>query len=563
MGNNEESDGRSFEDDECDHSSNDEDNSYSSSSEGEYSDDSRYLSDGGSQGSFPQETLYQRTARSVVRRRAVSPPDSLNRDDARAGRDELTNSRRDGSRNKRGRGRNNPNFFQECFSFYADACPFCCNRRANIVLFLCFSLWLVALFHDALTLPERDPMTAIRTSKQSADVRARLRNQEMSSGRIGRPSTIEQGGFWGQAQAKLQELMPINHSRPRKPKSRKKEALLAPGCKRPEWQSLSFPNCNQIHEFNLQEDLGLRRRGTPLPKDHFNATMTDMFGYVGAGLWRTVWKVRGPGNVPVVIKMMKGEHDVDSRNMDRHRRDALSMERLTSSPNIVSIYGHCGNTVLTEHLPRGLDTLVYHNGDTKQDETVATRQTRLGRLHLALHVARGVAAIHELPGGPIIHADIQAKQFLVDPSGTVKLNDFNRCRFMSNNTKTGKPCTVTIPSAPGSSRSPEEYKYDDLTEKLDVFSTGHVLFAILTGKKPWEDLWGSKIKQLVKAGRKPPIRDKQYLELGTSDAALANLIDLAYELDPRERVSASQLVAELERLVAAEEAKQNSTPSSS
>jgi hypothetical protein len=42
---------------------------------------------------------------------------------------------------------------------------------------------------------------------------------------------------------------------------------------------------------------------------------------------------------------MKGEHDWDHRNLERHRRDALTMERLTSSPYIISIYGHCGNTV--------------------------------------------------------------------------------------------------------------------------------------------------------------------------------------------------------------------------
>jgi serine/threonine protein kinase len=127
---------------------------------------------------------------------------------------------------------------------------------------------------------------------------------------------------------------------------------------------------------------------------------------------------------------------------------------------------------------------------------------------------------------------------------------------MSNNTKTGLPCPLTIPSAPGSSRSPEEYRYDRLTEKLDVFSTAHVLYAILTGVKPWDDLWGSQAKKLVKAGRKPPILDKKYLQIGTSDAALANLIDLAYELDPQDRVSASKLVAELELLIATEEAKQ-------
>lgn len=140
------------------------------------------------------------------------------------------------------------------------------------------------------------------------------------------------------------------------------------------------------------------------------------------------------------------------------------------------------------------------------------------------------------------------RQFLVDSRGVVKLNDFNRCRFMPNNTMTGKPCQVTIPSAPGGARAPEEYKSERLTEKLDIFSTGHVLYAILTGRKPWDDLWGSQVKKLVKEGKKPPIVDKKYLQLGTSDAALANLIDLAYEFDPQDRPSASKLVAELERL---------------
>jgi hypothetical protein len=53
------------------------------------------------------------------------------------------------------------------------------------------------------------------------------------------------------------------------------------------------------------------------------------------------------------------------------------------------------------------------------------------------------------------------------------------------------------------------------------------------------------------------------LQLGTSDAALANLIDLAYEFDPQDRPSASKLVAELERLIAAESAKQGGNHSAS
>lgn len=529
----------------CNHSSNDE---CDSSSDDSHHDDSS-SSDDESEGSIPNETLFQHTAaRSVVRRRAVSPLENRYFDDTR---DESVERNARGNNNttmrsKRDRTRqHSPNFFQECFAFYADACPCFCNRRANTILLISFLLWFGIRFHDALKLPERDPMTAIR--KHNADSRARLRNDVRAKDKL-RPL-----GFWGEAQQKLEELMP--NSRPRK-RSRKGEALQQ-NCERPEWQKQSFPTCNQIHEFNLQEDLGLRGRSRRSATSISAKNKTPGYGYVGAGLWRTVWKIQSHGHVPVVLKMMKGEHEVDHRNMERHRRDALSMERLTASPHVVSIYGHCGNTVLTEHLPRGLDAIIYNNGDKKQNETVATRQTPLGRLRLALDVARGVAAIHDLEGGPIIHADIQAKQFLVDPQGVVKLNDFNRCRFMAHHNESGIPCTLTIPSAPGGSRSPEEYLYRDLTEKLDIFSTGHVLYGILTGVKPWDELWGSQIKKLVKAGRKPPILDKKYLQIGTSDASLANLIDLAYEFDPQDRISASKLVSELEMLVAAKEAKQS------
>jgi len=385
--------------------SSDDDSSHQSNSNDEGSDEESSLDtfarDSDSQRSYPEETLYQQT-RSVVRRRAVSPLDSSSanhaRDDERPaqGRDSLPLAARTSQRGRRGQEQES-NFFQECFYFYRDACPMLCNRRANSILLMCFSLWFAVQLKDALLYP--DPMNVV--GKQSADVRNRLRNRDTglsSSAAAGgqrAQGRMEPRGFWGNAAEQLERLMP--NSRPQARKSRKAETL-PNECQPTEWQTLSFPTCNEIHELDLREELGLRRSGDD------RAT----FGYVGSGLWRNVWKVHGRGNTTLALKMMKGEHDVDNRNMERHRRDAISMERLTSSPNIVSIYGHCGNTVLTEHLPRGLDTLLFHNGDVKQSETVANRQTPLGRLRLALHVARGVAAIHDIPGGPIIHADIEA-----------------------------------------------------------------------------------------------------------------------------------------------------------
>ena len=268
-----------------------------------------------------------------------------------------------------------------------------------------------------------------------------------------------------------------------------------------------------------------------------------------SGLWRTVWKVNPRGEkkdqVPAVLKMMKGEHDVDQRNMDRHRRDALVMEQLTSSPHIVSMYAYCGNSVLTEYLSVSLEAVIYQN---KTVHTFPTRQTAEGRLRLALGVAKGIQAFHEMKGGPAIHADVVTRQFLLDEDGTMKLNDFNRCRFIAHRNDTGESCDVRIPSAPGNSRSPEEYAFKALTEKVDIYSGGNVLYEILTGEEPWLNMKTLDAQERITKGEMPPIAD-QYLKPKTSDAGLAALIDLAYELDPVGRISASDLVRELEILI--------------
>jgi serine/threonine protein kinase len=210
--------------------------------------------------------------------------------------------------------------------------------------------------------------------------------------------------------------------------------------------------------------------------------------YMSSGMWRDVWSVT-PRWVPglsyicnkerAVLKMIKQEHDVNFRNLDRHRRDAMVMERLTLSPNVVSIYGHCGNTVLTEMGAQTLESVLFAGGSGRAAVSQSTFSPRCRQW--TCRVAP------QVDGGPVIHADITAKQFLVDFEGTVKLNDFNRCRLMPHNNVTNEKCRIRIPSAPGLYRSPEEYQREQVDEKMDVYSLGNVLYLILTGTKPWRD----------------------------------------------------------------------------
>jgi hypothetical protein len=328
-------------------------------------------SDSDSQHSFPQETLYRYYTNSVhIRRRPVSLSDSSEYDDEteqslrhrrhhprrRSSDSDQPQQQQQPRRTRIRRRRRLPNPFHECFHFYHERCPLLCNERTNMLLLICFLIWFVVQLHDALqpsSLPSlyEDPMqAAIRN--HSAAIRDRLRRGEISEREFvalreeeRRKRLKSHHSFWGSAAEQLLErwIQPVSHTTKRRKGNMER---LPPGCQPTEWQRLSFPNCNEVHELDLREVLGLGgNRSSNISTSKMMTTFDHVGSYVGEGMWRTVWKVQGRGNVTLALKTMKGEHEWDHRNLERHRRDALTMERLTSSPYITSIYGHCGNTV--------------------------------------------------------------------------------------------------------------------------------------------------------------------------------------------------------------------------
>lgn len=76
---------------------------------------------------------------------------------------------------------------------------------------------------------------------------------------------------------------------------------------------------------------------------------------------------------------------------------------------------------------------------------------------MALDAVRALRALHDAPGGPIVHFDLKPQQFLIDEDGRMKLNDLNMAKFMSTNASTGDPCPFETKHAayPRRWRSPE------------------------------------------------------------------------------------------------------------
>ncbi|KAL3923667.1 MAG: hypothetical protein SGILL_001522, partial [Bacillariaceae sp.] len=270
-----------------------------------------------------------------------------------------------------------------------------------------------------------------------------------------------------------------NHNATTKAKKKKNVEELAPGCEYADWQlQANLMKCNALHELDLKLLLGRSfgsdsNKRTRRRKRSNNTTGNSTFAednppsslgkYLSSGLWRDVWSLRVDAGDhflhddvtnddagKAVLKMMKMEHDVIPRNLERHRREAVTMERLSPSPYVIDLFAYCGNTILTEFASQDLSTAIkesqqsqkklvpgsrksprrvrqdipeirgYQNqGDNhdvvdafpaeEQHSKLPQHLTPIQRLEFAIQAAKGVQALHD---NDIIHADLTAKQFL-------------------------------------------------------------------------------------------------------------------------------------------------------
>ena len=99
-----------------------------------------------------------------------------------------------------------------------------------------------------------------------------------------------------------------------------------------------------MHELTLSEDYDQERAKRPGYDRSY-----DYF-YISHGSYRDVWVIEQPfpENTKSALKMTRYKHDFNLDTFRNTLNDALVMERLTGSPRIVDIFGHCGGTVWVE-----------------------------------------------------------------------------------------------------------------------------------------------------------------------------------------------------------------------
>ena len=152
--------------------------------------------------------------------------------------------------------------------------------------------------------------------------------------------------------------------------------------------------------------------------------------------------------------------DVNIKSMLRSQREALIMERLTSSPRIVNAYGHCGTSILVETMSHSaLDAVIPIDEPpglwNKMNREVRyaipfllrppsrSRLTTAEKLDMAILMSESIAELHGFADGMIVNTDISLMQFLIGLDGvTIKLNDFNAALIPNYSTEEARYCKV-------------------------------------------------------------------------------------------------------------------------
>ncbi|KAL3923574.1 MAG: hypothetical protein SGARI_006190 [Bacillariaceae sp.] len=252
----------------------------------------------------------------------------------------------------------------------------------------------------------------------------------------------------------------------------------------------------------------------------------------------------------------------------------MIMERLSTSPNILDIYGYCGTSVLVETMAEDLSKFIVPGPLYLSQEELATidsskpqnNLTASEKIQIGLSMAEALADLHYHDGGIIVDADVDIEQWLLAKDGSIKLNDFNAAYARQYNVEAQEYCLKEGKPGQGIGRSPEELNGTEQDESVDVFAFGNILYTLLTG------LWfyyenGEKdldaLRQEIIHGRRPHI-DEAYSNGRRSymERELVHIIKKCWEQDRTKRPSTTTIIEHL-RMVKAEASKRGELEASS
>ncbi|TFD22517.1 Stk1 family PASTA domain-containing Ser/Thr kinase [Cryobacterium sp. TMS1-13-1] len=184
----------------------------------------------------------------------------------------------------------------------------------------------------------------------------------------------------------------------------------------------------------------------------------------------------------VAIKLLKSSLASDPAFRTRFRQEAQAAARM-AHPTIVRVFDAGEETVTDD---AGHDSQVPFIVMEHVDGRLLKDIIREGPIEAteAVRIIDGVlTALEYSHRAGVVHRDIKPGNIMITKSGQVKVMDFGIARAISDSATTVAQTTAILGTA--AYFSPEQAKGESVDARTDLYSTGVVLFEMLTGRPPF------------------------------------------------------------------------------
>ncbi|MGH9907593.1 MAG: serine/threonine protein kinase, partial [Pyrinomonadaceae bacterium] len=250
---------------------------------------------------------------------------------------------------------------------------------------------------------------------------------------------------------------------------------------------------------------------------------------LGAGGQGTVYKaIDAKLGRTVVIKVLPEELTAREANLKRFEREARLASAL-DHPNICTIFDL--NDIDGVHFI----AMQYIPGRNVRQLVNGRPLDLSSALSISIQVADALAAAHSQG---IVHRDIKAGNVMVNEKGQVKVLDFGLAKLLdADAARTSgihhtELTEVGVPYGTATYAAPEQARGDRVDSRADIFSTGVLLYEMLTGKWPFKGKTAIDVRHAVLHEEPIPIREARPDPV---PLRLQEIVDRALKKDPRDR----------------------------
>ncbi|MEQ7129551.1 Stk1 family PASTA domain-containing Ser/Thr kinase, partial [Actinopolymorpha sp. B11F2] len=180
----------------------------------------------------------------------------------------------------------------------------------------------------------------------------------------------------------------------------------------------------------------------------------------------------------VAVKTLRADLASDPTFQARFRREAQSAAAL-NHPSIVAVYDT--GEEITDGMNVPYIVMEYVEGRTLRD---VLRESRRILPERALEITADVCdALEYSHRAGIVHRDIKPANVMLTPNGDVKVMDFGIARAVADASATMTQTAAVIGTA--QYLSPEQARGESVDARSDIYSTGCLLYELLTSRPPF------------------------------------------------------------------------------